>query len=330
MSKRVVLMSLGGTITMSRAEPGQGLTPSLRAADLTRAVPGLDDVARVEALTTLQVPSASLGVEDLRKVAREAHHHLAAGADGVVVVQGTDTLEETAFTLDLLLHHQRPVVVTGAMRGASAPGADGPANLLAATRVAAADATAGMGCLVVMNDEIHAARFVTKAHSTSTAAFRSPGHGPLGHVAEGAVLVHSRPARTPHLELTYADVDAPVALIRMGLGDDGRLLEALPGLGFRGVVIEGMGAGHVPADVAPVVGELARVMPVVLAARVGSGPTLRSTYGFEGSEIDLLGRGAIPAHGLNGVKARMLLMLLLRSRHDTQIHRVFARYAAPA
>lgn len=329
MSRRVVMMSLGGTITMAHTESGRGLTPSLRAADLTQAVPGIDRVAEVEAVTTLQVPSASLGLDDLQTVAQEAHDHLAAGADGVVVVQGTDTIEESAFALDLLLHEHRPIVVTGAMRGASAAGADGPANLLAAATVAASDVAAGMGCLVVMNDEIHAARFVIKTHTTSPAAFRSPTSGPLGHVAEGAVVVHARQPRIPHLELSHPDADANVALIRMGLGDDGRLLRTLPDLGYRGAVIEGMGAGHVPAEVAPVVGDLARRMPVVLAARVEAGPALQNTYGFDGSEIDLLGRGAIPAHGLSGVKARILLMLLLRSRDADDVAGVFSRYVAP-
>lgn len=305
MSRRVVMMSLGGTITMAHTESGRGLTPSLRAADLTQAVPGIDRVAEVEAVTTLQVPSASLGLDDLQTVAQEAHDHLAAGADGVVVVQGTDTIEESAFALDLLLHEHRPIVV------------------------AASDVAAGMGCLVVMNDEIHAARFVIKTHTTSPAAFRSPTGGPLGHVAEGAVVVHARQPRIPHLELSHPDADANVALIRMGLGDDGRLLRTLPDLGYRGAVIEGMGAGHVPAEVAPVVGDLARRMPVVLAARVEAGPALQNTYGFDGSEIDLLGRGAIPAHGLSGVKARILLMLLLRSRHADDVAGVFSRYVAP-
>jgi len=301
---------------------------TLNAADLVRSVPGIERVAELETLSPMGVASASLAVDDLIGVARLLDARLAADIDGVVVIQGTDSIEETAFLFDLLVRSDKPVVVTGAMRGPTSPGADGPANLMASTIVAASPEAAGLGTLVVLNDQVHAARFVHKMHTALPSAFASPLAGPIGLLAEGRATFHLRVARTAQIVLPKEAAgpgqaagpkraaDAPVALLRIALGDDGRLLQALPGLGFRGLVIEGMGAGHVPAALAPMVGELVPAMPVLLSSRVAAGPSFTRTYGYPGSEIDLLGRGALSAGALGGLKARILLMLLLRSGLD--------------
>lgn len=310
---KVLLVSLGGTITMTREAAGAGIAPTLGAADLVAAVPGLADVAEIATHSALRIPGASLTFEDLIHLAALLEARLGDGIDGAVVIQGTDTIEETAWFLDLLVASDSPVVVTGAMRGAQMPGADGPANLLASTIVAASEMARGLGTLVVLNDEVHAARFVQKSHTALPSAFASPSAGPIGFVAEGRVRVHARLLRTPHVDLAPSTHEAPVALVRMALGDDGRMLVALPGLGYRGAVLEAMGVGHVPANVAPLVGDLARHMPVVLSVRVPAGPSLTQTYAFAGSEIDLLGRGAMPGGWLGGLRSRILLSLLLRS-----------------
>ncbi|HEY0877815.1 MAG TPA: asparaginase [Zeimonas sp.] len=310
---RVLLVSLGGTITMTREATGSGVVPTLGAAELVEAVPGLADVAEVVAHSALRVPGASLGFDDLIHLAALLEARFAGGIDGAVVIQGTDTIEETAWFLDLLVASDAPVVVTGAMRGPQMPGADGPANLLASTIVAASEEARGLGALAVLNDEVHAARFVQKSHTALPSAFASPSAGPVGFVAEGRFRRHVHLARTPHVDLAASTQEAPVALVRMALGDDGRVLGALPGLGYRGAVIEAMGAGHVAAGVAPLVGDLVRHMPVVLAVRVPAGPAFTKTYGFAGSEIDLLGRGVLPGGWLGGLRARILLSLLLRS-----------------
>lgn len=318
---RILMVSLGGTITMTQGGSA-GIVPTLTAADLIRSVPGIEQVAELEAISPMRLASASLPVDDLIALAAMLRERLASGgddagvADGAVVIQGTDTIEETAFLLDLLVGGDKPVVVTGAMRGPQAPGADGPANLLAAAIVAASPAAAGLGALVVLNDQVHAARYVRKAHTALPSAFASPLAGPVGLVAEGRLSVFARPPRTEPIAMP-ADwrerPEAPVALLRMALGDDGRLLKSLPGLGYRGLVVEGMGAGHVPQDVAPLLGELAAAMPVVLATRAHAGPAFTRTYGYPGSEIDLLGRGLIPGGAIGGLKARILLALLLRA-----------------
>jgi L-asparaginase len=331
--RRVLMVSLGGTITMT---PGTaaGLVSTLNAADLVRSVPGIERVAELETLSPMGVASASLAVDDLIGVARLLDERLAGDIDGVVVIQGTDSIEETAFLFDLLVRSDKPVVVTGAMRGPTSPGADGPANLMASTIVAASPDAAGLGTLVVLNDQVHAARFVHKMHTALPSAFASPLAGPIGLVAEGRATFHLRLSRTEQIVLPSAAAgpgrtagpgrlaeprqadDVPVALLRIALGDDGRLLKALPGLAYRGLVIEGMGAGHVPAALAPIVGELVPAMPVLLSSRVAAGPSFTRTYGYPGSEIDLLGRGALSAGALGGLKARILLMLLLRTGLD--------------
>jgi L-asparaginase len=230
-----------------------------------------------------------------------------------VVTQGTDTIEESAFALGILVASPKPVVVTGAMRNPTLPGADGPANLLAAVQVASSPETQGLGCVVVLNDEIHANRFVRKMHTTSTSAFRSPLAGPIGWVHEGRPRVVARHSPHVHVDIASGTPIPPVALLKVSIGDDSRLLGEILGLGYAGLVVEGFGGGHVPEPLAPVLGELTARMPVVLASRTGSGEVLRETYGFEGSESDLLNRGLISAGLLDGLKSRVLLSLLLAS-----------------
>jgi L-asparaginase len=324
---KILLISLGGTITMVRGN-GPGIVPTLTAADLLKAVPQIENLARIETLSPFRVPGASLSIDNLIEVATLIEKHFAHGTDGVVVIQGTDTIEETAFALDLLVESDRPVVVTGAMRGAEAPGADGPANVLAAAIVAGSQQAVGLGTLVVLNDEVHAARFVQKSHTAIPSAFTSPLAGAVGLVAEGEAHIHVRPASSPWPIGLCEGPDMPVAIVKMGLGESGSLLAEVQRLGYRGVVVEGMGAGHVPASVSPVVGRLAKEIPVVLATRVATGPVFNSTYAFPGSEIDLLERGAISAGFLSSLKARLLLSLLLRKGEEpARIGKVFANYS---
>lgn len=308
---RVLVLALGGTIAMTGGAAG-GIAPSLTASDLLAAVPGLEAVARVEARSPLRLPGASLTLGMLGQVARMLRAAAADGVQGAVVVQGTDTIEETAFVLDCLIGRALPVVVTGAMRGPEAPGADGPANLLAAVTVAAAPAARGLGTLVVLADTVHAAALVRKGHSLLPSAFTSAPFGPLGHVVEGTLRLGLVPARAeaPGLPLPQ-DPAPPVALLQVGLGEDGRTLPGLPALGYRGAVLAAMGAGHVPEPMVAPLEALARHMPVVLCSRVAEGPVLAQTYGFAGSERDLRRRGLIGGGALGPLKARLLLQLAL-------------------
>lgn len=314
----ITVLALGGTIAMT--EGGQdGVIPTLSGEMLIAAVPALTQFADVQARSFRQLPGAHLGFDDLEALALAIEDAVADGAYGVVVTQGTDTIEETAFALDRLLNLKAPVVVTGAMRNPTLPGADGPANLLAAVQVAASDAARGIGCLVVMNDEIHAARFVRKVHTASPAAFASPQAGPIGWAIEGTVRVVLRPEPVPAVQRAQRVVNAPVALVTLGLGDGGGLVEAARSAGFKGIVVEAMGGGHVPPAVADSIARAGETMPVILASRAGAGEILTRTYGFRGSEIDLQTRGAIRAGWLDGLKARILLSLALRHGNRQEV-----------
>jgi L-asparaginase len=309
---RLLLISTGGTITMTVDASG-GIAPTLTGADLVRSVPQLAGIADIEVHTYSQKPGASLTLDDLVRIATLIDKRLSDDYSGVVLVQGTDTIEETAFVLNALVASNKPVVVTGAMRGAAAPGADGPANLLAAAIVACSTRAHGLGTVVVLNDEVHAAHYVQKSHTAVPSAFTSPGVGPIARVIEGRMHCYARPPRfaAPLCPLGDAFDEFAVALIKVGLGDDGRILGALHGLGYRGAVIEGMGAGHLPARLAERISDLVVTMPVVLASRVAGGAVLERTYGFPGSEMDLIERGMIPGGYLSGGKACLLLRLLL-------------------
>jgi L-asparaginase len=310
-NRRVAVFSLGGTIAMTAHTSG-GATPTLSADDLIAAVPGLADTGiSVEVNNFRQLPGASLGFSDLLELAAAIEQ---LPVDGVVVTQGTDTIEETSYLLDLVTTGTKPIVVTGAMRNASMAGADGPANVLAAIRVAASTEARGQGCMVVLGEEIHAARWVRKTHATSPTAFTSYP-GPIGYVAEDRVRFMTRPGDSPKIDLRQATGTARTAVVTVGLGDDGTVLRAI-GDHVDGLVVAAFGAGHVPMACVDVLTDLAKGMPVILATRTGTGPVLRHTYGFPGSESDLLARGLISAGPLDPIKARILLQLLLMTRAD--------------
>jgi len=327
---KLLLVSLGGTITMT-ASAGPGIVPTLTGADLIAAVPALAEVADIEAISPFRLPGPSLTLAHLRQVAQLLNERLAGDIAGAIVVQGTDTIEETAFVMDCLVGGDKPVVVTGAMRGAEAPGADGPANLLASAVVASSPVARSLGTVVVLNDTVHAARFVQKVSTFLPSTFASLSTGPLGCVIEGEARIDMRVSRSAVIAGGDVGTDEPVALLTAALGDDGRMLSGLPGLGYRGLVIEAMGVGHVPAAIVPALASLAEIFPVVLSSRVASGPVFARTYGFPGAETDLLARGLIPGGMLGGLKARLLLSLLLGTGlQGKDLRQAFLRMAAPA
>jgi L-asparaginase len=308
---RVDHLGLGGTIASVSVDGGPGVLPTLTAPQIAASVPGLTTVADVRSTQWVTGPSAALTIAEVVRLRDEIARRVADGARGVVISQGTDTIEETAYLLDLLWAGEAPVVLTGAMRPASAAGADGPANLLASVQVAIDETARGLGVLVVLNDEIHAARFVRKTHSTALDTFRSPAAGPLGRITEGRPSIVLRVVGRTYLQIAADTPTPPVALFHMALGDDGRLLAAAPDLGYAGAVIEGFGGGHVPPAALPALRALVAAMPVVLASRTGAGEVLRSTYLFAGGEVELLAAGLICAGALDGRKARLLLALAL-------------------
>lgn len=293
----VAVASLGGTIAMTPT--GEGVVPTKSAADL------VEGLAVGEVVTLATIPGASLTFDTLLTTLDWAKTQVEQGARGIVIVQGTDTLEETAYFFDCLWPFDAPVVVTGAMRHPALPGADGPANLAAAVTVAGSPNSSGRGCVLVLNDEVHAARWVRKSHSSGLDAFQSAPAGPLGLVAEQAVH-YFHPAAERADALPRPSAVPRVALLEATLGDDGHLLGALK---VDGAVVAATGVGHVSEGMADAIA--AAPFPVVVASRTGAGTTFRRTYGFQGSESDLIARGALMAGWLCPRKARILLTLLL-------------------
>lgn len=307
----VTIFTLGGTIAMT-VRGSRGAEPRLSAKALVKAVPDLARVARVGTRDFRRVPGAHLTSEDLVALARA----IIANGRPAVVTQGTDTIEETAFALDILIGTRLPVVVTGAMRHPGLAGADGPANLLAAVTVAASPAAKAAGVLVVMNDRIHAAALVRKGDTSAPDAFVSPTAGPIGFVAEGVSHILVRPLVRVRIPQPVRPRDArPVPLVVSHLGDSGALLRAVKD-DIAGVVIAGMGGGHLAPAAADAAAALAQRIPVVLASRTGAGAVLSHTYGFTGSEMDLAARGLIRAGWLDAPKARILLALACRAGFD--------------
>lgn len=310
----LAVVAMGGTIAMTAPAPGAAAQPRLDAVALVRGVPQLGHLASVRTTTVCTKPSASVDVADVLDALARARAQVDEGATGVVLTHGTDTLEETAYLLDLLWDRPQPLVVTGAMRQSDLPGTDAPANMLAAARVALATASRERGVLVVLNDEIHHAARVTKESSTALDAFASPGSGPAGRLHEGRPRFFSsaspRPAPLPAPEPGAVDV----ALVEAPLADDGRVVRALLDADFAGLVVDGSGLGHVSADTArELTTAVARGVVVVVASRTGRGGTGRATYGYVGSETQLLAAGVLMAGELSGRKARLLLHVLLRA-----------------
>jgi L-asparaginase len=308
---RVAVFSTGGTIASKRSADGAA-SPNLTAEELVAAVPQLADVANIETVRFHQVASSELNVSDMIELAERIGGAVAGGVTGAVITQGTNTIEETSFVLDLLWDRKEPIVLTGAMRHPDLPGADGPANLLASAVVAASPLARGLGCLVIFNDEVHLPLFVRKTHTTNPATFRSPLTGPIGWITENRVRIALRPVVRHHIAIrSVPAVVPPVGLVKVTLGDDGRQLPALASLGYKGLIVEATGGGHVPRAMVEPLATLVKKIPVVLASRTGAGEVLRNTYGFPGSETDLLNSGLIHGGILDGPKARLLLTLLL-------------------
>lgn len=306
---RIALLTTGGTIAMQASDKGAHLSAPPPFVDmLARALPE----ARITLIPVLSRPSAGFSIADIASIAKAAQD-AAASHDGVVITHGTDVLEETAFALELLTRTNTPIVVTGAMRLANRPSADGDANLIAACQVAGNKAARGKGVLVVFDDEIHWAPLAKKRHAFRTHAFSSEPFGPIGWVAEGRVrLTLSPEKRLPHIH--WGGRETVVPILEVGPGLEPTLVKNLPPC--DALVLALPGGGHV-ADSVPAILE-AMPIPVVFASRTGAGETLTHSYGYAGGEIDLIARGLIPAGPLGARHARIALAILLSSGSSKQ------------
>ena len=305
--RTVRVIAAGGTIAMR----GERAVPALDAADLVEQLPQVAGF-RLEAETVLSLPSTYLTLDQALDLARRASDAASSG-EGVVLTTGTDTMEEVAVVCGLIYGGEAPIVITGANRPGSAPGADGPANLLDAIILARAPAAAGLGVVVAFGGEVHAAMTVRKIDSTGPVAFGSPTAGPVGRIVEGRVWLHATPRRPDPMPVQR--LAHRVSTVTTGLGDDGALLRHAAEIS-DGVVLVALGAGHLSQVVLAELRRAADRVPIVITCRPDRSSMLFSTYGFEGAERDLRASGAICAPFLSPAAARMALLCSLGADLD--------------
>jgi L-asparaginase len=304
----VRLLAAGGTIAMR----GEQAVPALDAAELVEQLPQLASGPPLQTETVLALPSAQLTLDDAFALARRACE-AAHGGEGVVITTGTDTMEEVAVLCALMYDGDAPIVITGANRPGSSPGADGPANLLDAVVLAGTPIAAQLGVVIAFGGEIHAAMTVRKIDSTGPTAFGSPTAGPLGRIVERRVWLHALPIRPKPLAVQR--LAHRVAVVGTGLGDDGALLRHAAG-NSDGLVVVALGAGHLPPALLHELRSAIERLPVVITCRPDRSSMLFSTYGFEGAEGDLRGTGAVCAPFLSAAAARIALLCCMGAGLD--------------
>ena len=310
MSGKVVVIGTGGTIA-SRYDPVRGSKVAAATADdLLAMLPAVGDVAAIEVDNFATINSYHLTVDQAFAIARRVQETLARDdVAGAVVTQGTDVLEETSYLASLIVDPAKPAVFTGAQRSADEPDADGPRNLLDAIRAAAAPATAGLGAMVCFNGELHAAREVTKVHSSAVQTFQSYGYGHLGVIDGGLVSIHRRPVARPTFAVDR--LESRIDLIKLAIGADARFIDWVIDDGAKGIVIEAFGLGNATVAVAEGIARATEAgMVVGLVSRCPSG-AVRPVYGGGGGGRDLVTAGARFMGDLSGPKARLLLMVML-------------------
>ncbi len=306
---RIATIFTGGTISMLVDPAAGGAVPALDGAAILARTPGLDRIAEVVPVDLARTPASAFTFAGLLEIAAAIRDRCADPTiDGVVVVQGTDTIEETAFLFDLLQRSAKPVVVTGAMRNAGEAGWDGPANLRAAARVAASAEAAGRGVMVVLAGTIEPADDVTKTHASALDTFRSLNAGRLGRVEDGRVIFERKPGpRRGPLALERAAEPIPIVIATVAM--DPSILDAVTALGPAGIVVEATGAGNTaPGLLDAATRAMTAGIPVVLTTRCPGGAA-GTAYGFPGGGASWVRAGAMLAGTLTGPKARIALAL---------------------
>ncbi|KRL83485.1 asparaginase [Ligilactobacillus apodemi] len=311
--KKILVLHTGGTIAMSEDETG-AVAPGAENP-LNQFKNPFDREYELLIENIFNIPSPHMDPKNmlrLRQRIMEAYEQ--ENIDGVVITHGTDTLEETAYFLDLTVPLELPIVLTGAMRSANEIGSDGLYNFKTAILTAASAEAKGMGVLVVMNDEIHTARYVTKTHTTNVATFRTPTFGPIGLILRDKVQFFEKLLR--HTSLAIDHVVDHVYLFKAYAGMDPELLEMAVNEKTNGVVIEALGAGNLPPRVLPAIEKLlAHDIPVVLVSRSFNG-FAQDVYAYPGGGVQLKKMGVTFCHGLNGQKARIKLLVGLSAGLD--------------
>lgn len=315
--KKVAVIFNGGTITMKIDPRIQAAVPTLKDEEIMGMVTGVERFAEIKAYNFSNLPGPHMNPNKMMELSRFVSNILSnEEICGVVITHGTDTLEETAYLLDLTLKSEKPVIMTGSMRNGSELGYDGPANLAASICTAISEKAKNRGVIVCLNDELNCASEVTKTHSMSLSTFKSPEFGPIGIVDNNRAIFYRDRTYMQHIDTEK--LDTSVSLIKCCSGMDSRFVNFCIDQGDRGIVIEGFGRGNIPPDMVSGVDRATRLgIAIVLVSRCSEGRVLDS-YGYHGGGKELRNLGVIFGENLPGQKARIKLMLALGKTKDLE------------
>jgi L-asparaginase len=314
--KKIVVIFTGGTISMEIDEEIKAAVPSLSGNDILAFIANVNDIAEIEVDNYISIPSPYVTPEIMMDLSRRVQNYVAReDIDGVIITHGTDTLEETAYFLDITIQTPKPIVLVGAMRSVSELGYDGPSNLVAAIKTTISDQARNKGVMVVMNDDINAANEVMKTHTMALDTFKSLEFGPLGIVDNGAVLFYRNSThKTSHIPTKQ--FEEKVYLIKVVAGMDGEFIDYLIDKKAKGIVLEALGRGNVPPKmVSSIKRAIDQGIKIVLVSRCPKG-RISDSYGYEGGGKDIKHLGVIFGSNLSGQKARIKLMLALGYTDD--------------
>ncbi|SKC91413.1 asparaginase [Maledivibacter halophilus] len=316
-NKKVAVIFTGGTISMKVDPRISAAIPALSSEEIMSMVTNIDRFADIEIVDFERIPGPHMTPKkmmELSKITKKLVER--QDIDGVVITHGTDTLEETAFLMDLNNFSDKPIVIAGAMRNGSELGYDGPSNLAAAICTVISEQAKNKGVLVVMNNEVNAASEVTKTHTLSLDTFKSLEFGPLGIVDNDEVIFYRDIVKHHHIETDK--IEEKVYLIKSYAGIDSSLINFCIDNGAKGIVIEAMGRGNLPPMMVDgIKNAISRGIKIVLVSRCPMGRVLDS-YGYEGGGKNLRNLGVIFGGSLNGQKARIKLMLALSITNDIE------------
>ena len=307
MPKKILVLHTGGTISMQADASGAVVTSSDNPMNhVSNPLEGI----QVHTLDFFNLPSPHIKPKHMlalyQKIKEEANNY-----DGVVITHGTDTLEETAYFLDTMEVPHMPIVLTGAMRSSNELGSDGVYNYLSALRVASDDKAADKGVLVVMNDEIHAAKYVTKTHTTNVSTFQTPTHGPLGLIMKQEILYFKTAEPRVRFDLDHIQGLVPIISAYSGMTDE--LIDMLDLEQLDGLIIQAFGAGNIPKETAQKLESLLQKgIPVALVSRCFNG-IAEPVYAYQGGGVQLQKSGVFFVKELNAQKARLKLLIALNA-----------------
>lgn len=323
MRPNITILSTGGTIAATSNDNEEGAVPSKSGEELVNAVPEINQHADITVENIAQTPSFNIDSETVVNIGRATQAAVDKGADGIIITQGTDTMEESSYYLDLTLALDTPIVFTGAQRQPEAISSDGPANLLTAVKAASHPEFRGEGGVyIAFNEEIHAARDVIKTHTSKLETFKSPGKGPVATLSRNLLQLHRAPgSRSSNLPIL--ETNRSVTMIKTGIGVSGRQIRDTIDADVDGVIVEGTGLGNTTTAIGDSINEAIQAdLPVIITSRSLIGITM-PVYGTGGGGQTLADYGAIYGTDLPAHKARIKLMLILE---ETRGHEEIQNY----